>query len=184
MSVPLVVVAAVAQNGVIGRDHDLPWRLASDLARFKRLTMGKPLIVGRRNHASIGRPLPGRETIVLTRDVAFREAGVHVAHGLDDALALAHTLAERMGADAIVSAGGGEIYALTVPLARRLHLTDVDAAPAGDVRFPAFDPAEWEETFRQEHAAGPRDDHAFTFRDYVRRSAPSRRSPEPDLERT
>lgn len=168
MSVPLVIVAAVAKNRVIGRDNDMPWRISSDLKRFKALTMGKPLIVGRRNHEAIGRPLPGRQTIVLTRDRAFHEAGVHVAHDLGDALGLAQALAEEMGADEIVSAGGGEIYALTLPLAERMHLTEIDAEPEGDVLFPPYDPALWRETFREEHEAGGRDDHPFVFRDLAR----------------
>lgn len=168
MSVPLVILAAVARNRVIGRDNDMPWRLSSDLKRFKEVTMGKPLIVGRRNHAAIGRALPGRETIVLTRDRTFRDGGVHVAHDLKDALGLAEALAEEMGADEIISAGGGEIYALTLPLAQRMRLTEIDAEPEGDVLFPEYNPAEWRETFREAHPAGGRDDHAFVFRDLVR----------------
>lgn len=168
MSVPLVIVAAVARNRVIGRDNDMPWRLSSDLKRFKAVTMGKPLIVGRRNHQAIGRALPGRQTIVLTRDRTFRELDVHVAHDLADALGLAQALAEEMDAGEIVSAGGGEIYELTLPLAERMRLTEIDAEPEGDVLFPDYDPAQWRETFREEHPAGGRDDHAFVFRDLVR----------------
>ncbi|MFD1702711.1 dihydrofolate reductase [Methylopila henanensis] len=168
MTLPIVIVAAVALNRVIGRDNDMPWRISSDLKRFKAVTMGKPLIVGRRNHQAIGRPLPGRQTIVLTRDRTFSEPGVHVAHDLQDALGLAEALAEEMGADEIISAGGGEIYALTLPLAERMRLTEIAAVPDGDVLFPEYDPAQWRETFREAHAAGPRDEFAFTFRDLVR----------------
>jgi dihydrofolate reductase len=168
VSVPIAIVAAVARNRVIGRDNGMPWKISSDLKRFKALTWGKPLIVGRRSHAAIGRPLPGRETIVLTRDRAFREDGVHVAHDLADALGLAEAIAEEMGADEIISVGGGEIYALTLPRTTRMHLTEIDAEPEGDVLFPPFDPAQWRETFREEHPAGGRDEHAFTFRDLVR----------------
>lgn len=168
MRVPLVIVAAVARNRVIGRDNDMPWRISSDLKRFKALTIGKPLIIGRRNHQAIGRPLPGRRTIVLTRDRAFREVDVHVAHDLPDALGLAQALAEEMGADEIVSAGGGEIYELTLPLAERMRLTEVEADPEGDILFPDYDPTQWRETSREEHPAGGRDDHAFVFRDLVR----------------
>ncbi|GLK79935.1 dihydrofolate reductase [Methylopila turkensis] len=168
MTLPIVIVAAVARNRVIGRDNDMPWRISSDLKRFKAVTMGKPLIVGRRNHEAIGRALPGRQTIVLTRDHSFSEPGVHVAHDLQDALGLAEALAEEMGAEEIISAGGGEIYALTLPLAERMRLTEIDAAPDGDVLFPDYDPAQWRETFREAHAAGPRDEFAFTFRDLVR----------------
>lgn len=168
MRAPIAVVAAVARNGVIGFENGMPWRLSSDLKRFKALTWGKPLIVGRRSHAAIGRPLPGRETIVLTRDRAFKEEGVHVAHDLADALGLAEALAEEMDATEIASVGGGEIYALTMPKATRMHLTEIDAEPAGDAFFPPWDQSQWKETFREEHAAGGRDDHAFTFRDLVR----------------
>ncbi|MFC3692085.1 dihydrofolate reductase [Chenggangzhangella methanolivorans] len=168
MSAPIVLVAAVASNGVIGRDNGLPWRLSSDLKRFKEVTIGKPLIVGRKNHEAIGRPLPGRETIVLTRDRAFKETGVHVAHDLADALGLAEAIAEEMGASEIICAGGGEIYELFMPKASRMRLTEVEAEVDGDVFFPKYDPARWRETFREEHQPGPKDDHAFTFRDLVR----------------
>lgn len=168
MSVPIVLVAAVASNGVIGRDNGLPWRLSSDLKRFKEVTIGKPLIVGRRNHEAIGRPLPGRETIVLTRDRAFDEAGVHVAHSLADALGLAEAIAEEMGAQEIICAGGGEIYELFMPKATRMRLTEVLAEVDGDVFFPKYDPERWREAFREEHPAGPKDDHAFVFRDLIR----------------
>jgi dihydrofolate reductase len=168
VSTPLVIVAAVARNGVIGRNNDMPWRISSDLKRFKALTIGKPLIIGRRNHEAIGKPLPGRETIVLTRDRAFRAGGVHVAHTLADALGLAEAIAEEMGAQEIISAGGGEIYALTLPLATRMHLTEIDAAPVGDVHFPPWNSEHWRETARETHLAGGRDDHAFVYRDLVR----------------
>ncbi len=168
MTVPIAIVAAVARNGVIGRDNGLPWRLSSDLKRFKEVTIGKPLIVGRRNHEAIGRPLPGRQTIVMTRDRAFKEAGVHVAHDLDDAIGLGEALAEEMGADEVICAGGGEIYKLFLPKSARLRLTVVDAEVDGDVYFPDYDDANWREVFSEDHPKGPRDDHAFTYRDLVR----------------
>lgn len=168
MSIPITLVAAVAKNGVIGRDNDMPWRLSSDLKRFKEVTIGKPIIVGRRNHEAIGRPLPGRETIVMTRDRAFKEGGVHVAHDLADAVGLAEALAEELGADEIICAGGGEIYRLLLPKASRMRLTEIDAEPQGDVFFPEYDPSHWREVFSEEHPAGARDDHAFTYRDLVR----------------
>lgn len=168
MSIPIALVAAVAKNRVIGRDNGLPWRLSSDLKRFKDVTMGKPLVVGRRNHVAIGRPLPGRETVVLTRDRSFKEHGVHVAHNVGDALGLAEALAEEMGAEEIICAGGGEIYELFMPRASRLRLTEVNAEPEGDAFFPDYDPAHWRETFREQHPAGGRDEYAFTYRDLVR----------------
>ncbi|ACB26492.1 dihydrofolate reductase [Methylobacterium sp. PvP062] len=158
---PLVsLVAAVARNGVIGRDNGLAWHLSSDLKRFKALTMGKPMLMGRRTWDSIGRPLPGRRTLVLTRDTGFRAEGVETVHDWDSALAAA-------GAELMV-VGGAEIYALALPHADRLHLTEVEAEPAGDVRFPAFDRARFRETFREAHPAGPRDEHAFAFVDWER----------------
>jgi dihydrofolate reductase len=166
--VPIAIVAAVARNRVIGHDNGMPWRLSSDLKRFKALTWGKPLIVGRRSHAAIGRPLPGRETIVLTRDRAFREEGVHVAHELADALGLAEALAEEMDASEIISVGGGEIYELTMPLASVMHLTEIDAEPEGDVLFPEYDRTLWKETFSERHEAGARNEYPFTYRDFVR----------------
>ena len=168
MSIPIALVAAVARNRVIGRDNALPWHLSSDLKRFKEVTMGKPIVVGRRNQQSIGRPLPGRETVVMTRDRTFKEPGVHVAHSLADAIGLAEALAEEMGADEIICAGGAEVYSLFMPKAARLRLTEVDAEPDGDVLFPEYDDLHWREVFREEHMGGLRDDHAFTYRDFVR----------------
>lgn len=168
MRIPIAVVAAVAKNRVIGRDNGMPWRQSSDLKRFKAITWGKPLIVGRRSHEAIGRPLPGRETIVLTRDRSFHDDGVHIQHDLADALGLAEAMAEEMDASEIICVGGGEIYRLLMPKAQRMHLTEIDATPEGDVLFPEYDASQWRETFREEHAAGGRDDHPFTFRDLVR----------------
>lgn len=171
---PVVIVAALARNGVIGRDNQLVWRLKSDLRRFRALTMGKPLIMGRKTFESIGKPLPGRETVVLTRDVGYGAPGVHAAQSLDTALALADTVASRMGAEEIVVAGGAEIYALALPFARTLHLTRVDAEPDGDAVFPDFDQNAYKETFHEAHPAGPEDEHAFTFVDLERRADPER----------
>lgn len=165
---PLVAVAAVAENGVIGRDNDLPWRLRTDLRRFRAITMGKPLIVGRRNWDSIGRPLPGRDIVVLTRRRGFAPAGVQVARDWDEACALAAASAARSGAEEIIVGGGAEIYRLAMPALVRLRLTLVHARPDGDVHFPPYDPSAFRETFRESHPAGPHDDHAFTFVDLAR----------------
>lgn len=172
MRVPLVLVAAVARNGVIGADNRLLWRLSSDLKRFKARTMGKPLVMGRKTFQSIGRPLPGREIIVLTRDRSFSPAGPLVAHSLETALALAETRAEAMGADAIVVAGGGELYAQTIGQASRLAITEVALEAAGDVRFPAIDPGKWREVRREPGERGPKDEPDFEFVDYERRLSP------------
>jgi dihydrofolate reductase len=165
---PLLLVAAVASNGVIGANNRLLWRLSSDLRRFKALTMGKPLVMGRKTFESIGRPLPGRETIVVTRDKAFAHAGALVAHSLDAALRLAADRAAAMGADTIVIAGGGEIYAQTIGRADRLAITEVALEPEGDARFPAIDPLRWGEVRREKGERGPRDDADFAFVDYER----------------
>jgi dihydrofolate reductase len=170
-SIPITLVAAVGRNGVIGDDGRLPWRLASDLKRFKRMTLGKPLLMGRKTFESIGRPLPGRETIVLTRDTAYSPPGVHVAHTLDAALDLARARAAAMGAAEIVVAGGGELYAQTMPLAQRLDVTQVDLEPAGDARFPRIDEADWAVTERTRHDAAEGDEASFTVTCYERRTS-------------
>lgn len=165
---PLLIVAAVARNRVIGADNRLLWRLSSDLKRFKALTLGKPLVMGRKTFQSIGRPLPGRETIVVTRDPGFRAEGVLVAHGLETALALAEARASAMGADAIVIAGGGELYAQTLRRADRLAVTEVALAPGGDVVFPEIDPAHWREVLRERGTRGANDEADFSFVEYER----------------
>ncbi|KAA2242222.1 dihydrofolate reductase [Salinarimonas soli] len=169
MSRPLAIVVAVAENGVIGRDNGLAWHQRADLKRFRALTLGKPIVMGRKTYASIGKPLPGRETVVLTRDPAFAAPGVHVAHDLPGAMRLADEIAGRMGADEIPVVGGAELYRAALPLADRLHLTLVHAEPEGDVSFPDYDPADFVETWRESHPAGPHDDHPFTFIDLRRR---------------
>ncbi|MBZ6075260.1 dihydrofolate reductase [Microvirga puerhi] len=170
MTLPLILVVAVADNGVIGRDNRLLWRLRTDLRRFKELTWGKPMIMGRKTFQSIGKPLPGRETIVLTRDPGFAVEGVHVARTWDEALAKGEEIAVRMGADAIAVAGGAEIYALALPLVKRIHLTEVHTAPDGDATFPAFDRSAFTEMRRSDHPKAGDDEHPFTFIDLERRS--------------
>jgi dihydrofolate reductase len=169
MTVPLILVVAMAENGVIGRDNQLLWRLKTDLGRFRRLTMGKPMIMGRRTFQSIGKPLPGRETIVLTRDAGFSAEGVHVAHDWKAAVAKGEKLAARMGADAMAVAGGAEIYALALPHVQTLFLTEVHTAPEGDAVFPSFDRSQFREVKREDHPKGPDDEHPFTFIDLERR---------------
>jgi dihydrofolate reductase len=167
---PIALVVAVAENGVIGGDNRLLWHLRTDLRHFRSLTLGRPVVMGRKTYDSIGRPLPGRETIILTRDPNFAAEGVAVAHDLADAVRTAEEAAGRLGADAIMVAGGSEIFALALPLAARIHLTEVKAAPAGDRFFPPVDPKLFRETRRESHPAGPEDDHPFTFVDYERRA--------------
>jgi dihydrofolate reductase len=166
--IAIVLLVAVAENGVIGRDNALPWRLRSDLQRFKALSMGKPVLMGRKTYASIGRPLPGRTNIVLTRDPGFAAPGVLVATQLAAALAAARGDALRRGADAIVVIGGTDVFLQTLPLADRLEVTHVHARPDGDTYFPPIDPAQWRETARQDCAAGAQDDVSFTYVTYNR----------------
>lgn len=175
MKHPLAIVVAVAENGVIGRDNRLIWRLRRDLRRFRDLTWGKPMIMGRRTYDSIGKPLPGRRTIVLTRNRSFAAEDVDVVHDWDAALARAEARAEEMGAGEIAVIGGEDVFRLALPQAERIYLTIVHAAPEGDAMFPPYDRAAFREIRREEHAKGPDDEHPFTFVDLERRpSAASR----------
>jgi dihydrofolate reductase len=164
----ILLVAAIAQNGVIGRGNALPWRLKSDMQYFRALTMGKPVVMGRKTYLSIGRPLKGRTTIVVSRDRGFAAPGIVVAPSLDAALATARGDALRRNADTIVVAGGAEIYAQAMPLATRLAITHVHKQIDGDAYFPAIDPNEWHESARSEHEAAAEDEAAFAFVTYER----------------
>ena len=159
----LVAVVARARNGVIGVDNDLPWRLSSDLKRFKALTMGKPMIMGRRTWDSIGRPLPGREIIVLTRDPAFRAEGAHIAATPGEALATARRLAALNGVQEIIIAGGGDIFRAFLPETEVIEITEVALDCAGDAHFPALDPADWEEACCERPERGPKDEADFHY---------------------
>ena len=164
----IVFVVAVARNGVIGAAGGLPWRLPSDLKHLRATTWGRPMIMGSKTYRSIGRPLPGRETIVVTRDPAFAVEGVHVARSIDDAVALGGARAQAMGVDEIMVVGGAEIYAALLPRADRIVLTEVDSAPEGDAFFPALDHKVWREVSQEKPARGPKDDTDFTIRVFER----------------
>lgn len=166
----IVLVAAVAENGVIGRKGGLPWRLKSDLQHFRAVTLGKPVVMGRKTWESIGRPLPGRTNIVATRDRAFTARGAVVAD-LAAALEVARADALRRNVDAIAVIGGGDIYAQVFALATRLEITRVHARPDGETVFPPLDPAQWRETARRGFPAGPDDETSFDVLTFVR--APS-----------
>ena len=169
MNAPVIaLIAAVARNGAIGSENAMPWRLSSDLKRFKALTLGKPLVMGRKTFQSIGAPLPGRDTVVVTRDLSWSHPGVAVARDIESALEIARQKARASGAEEIIIAGGGEIYAQTIDLAERLYITEVDLAPNGDIRFPQIDEARWREARREPGVRGARDDADFVFVDYVR----------------
>lgn len=139
------LIAAIARNGVIGKDGRVPWHLPEELEHFKATTMGHPLVMGRRTFESIGRTLPGRRTIVVTRDPAWHHPGVESAHSFAEALSLAGP------ADEVFVAGGAEVYAEALPFAHRLVLTEVDAEPEGDTWFPSWDRSNWVEESREEH---------------------------------
>jgi dihydrofolate reductase len=164
----LALIAAVADNGVIGVDNRLPWHLPEDLRHFKRLTLGKPVIMGRRTYESIGRPLPGRFNIVVSRQAGLVIDGVEVVADLDAALALARDRAEAEHVDEIFVLGGAQLYALALPLAERLYLTEVHLAPAGDTLFPDWSREEWLEVSRDRRPATAEFVHPFDFVVYRR----------------
>lgn len=169
MKVTLVV--AIAENGVIGRDGGLPWRLSTDMKRFRETTMGKPIVMGRRTWESFPkRPLPGRHNIVVTRDRAYRAEGADVVASLDDALTLARTRGRcGQAGDEICVIGGGQIYEQSISVADRLDVTHVLASIDGDTRFPPIDPDIWEEISSETVPAGDKDSHATRHVIYERR---------------
>ena len=163
------LVVARGTNNVIGVNGNLPWKLSSDLKRFKAITLGKPIIMGRKTWASIGRPLPGRPNLVVTRDANFKADGASVWSNIDVAVAAAQAMAQKSGVNEVCIIGGGELYAQTIDRAARLYITDVDAAPLGDALFPVFNEQDWHETLRESVPAGPKDDHSFCLRVLDRR---------------
>jgi dihydrofolate reductase len=167
----IVLIAAVADNGVIGANNAIPWRLKSDMQRFKAMTMGRPVVMGRKTFESFPRrPLPGRTNIVVTRDGSYRAGGAVVATSFADASLIARGDALRRKVDEIAIIGGAEIYAHFMPGADRLEMTEVHIRPEGDTRFPPIDPAVWEEVARARHPAGPDDSAAFSYVTYRRRA--------------
>ena len=156
---PLVLVVAVADNGVIGRGRNLPWHLPGDLQHFRNKTLGKPVIMGRLTFLSMGGPLPGRANIVLSRDPDLRAEGALVAPDLEAGLALAAKEAQRMGSTDIAIIGGADVFAETLPRAARIELTEVHGRPEGDTHFPEFDRREWRETARD----GPHQEQGATY---------------------
>ena len=166
----LALVVAVSKNGIIGRSGKLPWRLASDVKFFKKITMGKPIIMGRKTWESLPRrPLPGRDNIVLTRDRNYRADGAIVVTSVEAALAEAKSRALSAGAGEIAVIGGAEIYELFLPIAHRIYLTVVDLHVEGDTRFPSFDPAQWKDLGQESFAKGQGDDADFVIRTLDRR---------------
>jgi len=159
--IKLVLVAAVAENGVIGQGGGLPWRLKSDMQHFRAVTIGKPVVMGRKTFRSIGKPLTGRTNIVVSRDPKFAAPGVLVAPSVEAALAAARGDAMRRGADAISVIGGADLYGQTIDRADRLVITHVHLQPDGETMFPPIESRVWKEAARTEHQPGPNDAAAF-----------------------
>lgn len=157
-------VVARAKNGTIGRDGDLPWRLSSDLKHFKRLTVGRPCLMGRKTWESLPGVLPGRPHLVLTRDQDYQAEGAEVFHDLREMAARGAEIAGLTGQSQVMVIGGAEIYRLMLPHLDRIYETIVEADVDGDAQFPALDMRLWRVTDHKAHTAGPRDDHDFTTR--------------------
>ena len=175
------IVVAMAENRVIGRDGGLPWRLPADMARFRALTMGKPIVMGRRTHESIGRPLDGRLNIIVSRRAGYRAPGCTVTPSLEAALEAAARAEPDTGEIAVI--GGASIYEAALPRATRIHLTVVHASIDGDVRFPAIDPGEWKEVSHVDRPADARNPYDLSFIELIGRSPTLARVQGNDAER-
>ena len=169
----IALVVAMGENRAIGRGGDLPWHIRSDMKFFRKVTMGNPVIMGRRTFKSLPRVLDGRLNIVLTRDEGFVAPSAVMAHSLEEGLQAARESAHRTGANEIMVIGGEDVFREVLPRTGRIYLTEVHAAPDADTWFPELDPNEWREIFRERHKAGPRDDHDFSFVILERVGAPS-----------
>ena len=163
------IIVAVSRNGIIGRDGDMPWRLSSDLKRFKALTSGKPVVMGRKTYESIGKPLPGRPNVVISRQAVIDQPDVSMAQSLPEALTIAEKIAVETGVGEICIAGGGQVYAQAIGLADRMCVTHVEADLEGDAAFPDIDPAVWQAGETIEVPAGEKDSYATRYVVYDRR---------------
>lgn len=170
-AIDIILVAAVGENGVIGRDNALPWRLKSDMQHFRKVTTARPVVMGRETFASIGKPLKDRTNIVISRNSDYAAPGILVAKSLEAALEAARGDALRRSADAIAIIGGSGIFREMMNIADRLEITVVHASPEGDTFFPQIDPKIWRETARMRHPAAPQDDADFSFVTYMRGTA-------------
>lgn len=169
----IAMIVGVAENGVIGSNQTIPWRIPSDMAFFKRTTMGKPIVMGRKQYETVGRPLPGRSNIVVTRQAGYQPEGVEVVASIEAALEKAAGIAAEDGVDEIMIIGGGELYAQLIDRADRLYVSHVDLAPEGDVRFPPIDPAIWEIVDLPEVQPSPKDEARYRVKVYARRKDPT-----------
>lgn len=166
-NITISMIAAVSKNGVIGRDGDMPWRLSTDLKRFKKVTMGCPIIIGRKTFQSFGRALPGRQNIVISRH-PFQADGITNTHSLQSAIEIASATARESDKDEIFIAGGGQIYQLGLQMATRLYITHIDADIDGDTKFPEFDSDKWNISYQEEIQAGEKDNFATRYVIYDR----------------
>lgn len=162
------MIVAAAENGVIGRNNALPWHLPEDLRYFRRVTMGKPIIMGRKTYESIGRPLPGRSNIVITRNPDFSAAGVRVVASVEEALRVAEEITDGDAGDELVVIGGAEIYRSALPRAERLYVTEVHAEVEGDAQLPSIDWSLWHQLSRERHLAGGDNPYDYSFVVYER----------------
>lgn len=158
----LSLIVARTRNGVIGRDNSMPWHLPEDLRYFRRVTMGKPVIMGRNTWESLGKPLPGRDNVVITRQADFHADGAIVMHSVDAALQAADELAAGRGVDEVMVIGGAQVYASVLPHVTRAYITEIDAEIDGDTVFPALD-GEWQETAREAHAPCDKNPYPYSF---------------------
>lgn len=158
----LALIVAMARNRVIGKNNKMPWHLPEDLRYFKRVTLGKPVVMGRNTFESIGKPLVQRPNIIISRNPDYRVEGASVVHSLDAALTLGSSLLQHAD-DELMIIGGAQIYAQALPQAQRLYLTEVQASPDGDAFFPAFERSDWVEVAREEHPACERNPYAYNF---------------------
>jgi len=168
MTIPVAMIAAVAANGVIGAGDRIPWRIPADMAYFRRMTMGKPIIMGRRQYETVGKPLPGRTNIVVSRQPGYQPEGVLVISELTAAIEHGRSIAAADGAAEVMVIGGGQIYAQAMPQADRLYISHVALAPAGDVMFPPISPDEWQIVEQPIVEPSPKDEASFLVRVYER----------------
>lgn len=168
MTMNIALIAAMATNRVIGRNNNLPWHLPNDLKYFKQATMGKPIMMGRKTFESIGRPLPGRTNIVITRDQSYSAEGIRIVHSIDEALALAESIALLDGAKELMVIGGEQLYQAILPRAQRLYLTHVYAEVKGDAWFPVVDFDQWQELGREDFSADGPNPYDYSFVVYNR----------------
>lgn len=169
MTIKIAMIAGVAENGVIGNDQTIPWRVPSDMAFFKKTTMGKPIVMGRKQFDTLGKPLPGRANIVVTRQQGYQREGAEVFHDIEAAIERARAIAAADGVDEIMIIGGGELYAQLIDRADRLYITHIDLAPEGDVRFPAIAGEQWAVVDLPEVAPSPKDEATYRVKVYERR---------------